>query len=159
MAVSISQASSAVTGMIADTVIDSALPAASVLDEPASPAGITPATGVASAVGGATTIADRVIAKIASRAASEIDHVAGPHRRLHLGSGARPSATAMLDGRWARVTVEVAVDYPVSLRAVTESVRAHVVGQVLALAAVEARQVDVHINRLLVADTTTGRVQ
>jgi uncharacterized alkaline shock family protein YloU len=145
--------------MIANTMTDTAPPTTSVVEKRTPPAGITPAKGVASAVGGATTIADRVITKIASQAASEIDHVAGPRRRLQFGSGTRPSATAVLDGRWARVTVEVAVDYPVSLRAVTESVRAHVAGQILALAAVEARQVDVHINQLLVADTTTGRVQ
>jgi uncharacterized alkaline shock family protein YloU len=147
--------------MIADTpMIAPGPPAASVVSDPTPPAAIPPAKGAAPTVGGTTTIADRVIAKIASQAASETDHVAGPRRRLHRGPGsARPSATAVLDGRWARVTVEVAVDYPVSLRTVSRSVRAHVVRQVLAFAAVEARQVDVRITELLVADIPTRRVQ
>jgi uncharacterized alkaline shock family protein YloU len=100
------------------------------------------------------------VAKIASEAANEVDHTTGHrHRLLGVRAGAgRPKAAAAVDGRLARISVEVGVDYPAPIPVVTRAVRARIVEQVGTLAGVDAREVDVTVSALIVADTRTPRV-
>lgn len=66
---------------------------------------------------GRLTIAPRVLARIASRAASEVDGIEsrpprGPRRRRDAGAGKPPEADVHLHGQRARVSMAVAVRYP-----------------------------------------------
>ncbi|MHA3705061.1 Asp23/Gls24 family envelope stress response protein [Jatrophihabitans sp. YIM 134969] len=99
---------------------------------------------------GRTTIADRVVEKIAAQAAVEVDHAAGLRRSLagrSLGSP-RVRATAEVDGRVAALRLDLAVDYPAPVRQVTRAVRQRVTEQVATLAGMRVDHVDITVAAL-----------
>ncbi|MFF0163956.1 hypothetical protein ACFYRY_41670 [Streptomyces sp. NPDC005263] len=90
---------------------------------------------------GATRIADRVVAKIAGRAAREA-----------LGeqpaAAAPPHASVVVHHGTARVRVHLELDYPCDIGARCRSVRRHVVERVGALVGLEVPEVAVQVERL-----------
>ncbi|MGW1958156.1 Asp23/Gls24 family envelope stress response protein [Streptomyces sp. NPDC001920] len=90
---------------------------------------------------GATRIADRVVAKIASQAARE---AVGK-----LSEGAdRPHADVVVAHDTARVRVHLELDYPTDIGARCAAVRRHVAERVGALVGMEVPEVAVHVERL-----------
>ena len=100
-----------------------------------------PLTVVAPGERGATRIADRVVAKIASQAAreviGEIPDEAGP-----------PHATVVVHHDVARVRVHLELGYPTDIGARCARVRRHVVERVRALVGMEVSEVAVQVERL-----------
>ncbi|MFH8370722.1 hypothetical protein [Streptomyces sp. NPDC018031] len=96
---------------------------------------------VVAAERGATRIADRVVAKIASQAAREAlpDTPGSP----------RPQAVVVVHDRVARVRVAVELPYPSDLGARCGAVRVRVGERVTALAGMEVPEVAVTVERLL----------
>ncbi|MEU6380571.1 hypothetical protein [Streptomyces sp. NPDC046909] len=90
---------------------------------------------------GATRIADRVVAKIASQAAreaiGEVPEDAAP-----------PHATVVVHHDTARVRVHLELDYPTDIGARCARVRRHVVERVRALVGMEVPEVAVQVERL-----------
>ncbi|MFD3488117.1 MULTISPECIES: hypothetical protein [unclassified Streptomyces] len=103
---------------------------------------------------GATTIADRVVAKIAAQAAREA-----------LGGvpegGAAPHAGVLVNHGVARVRIGVELDYPSDIGAQCGAVRHRVVQRVHALAGMEVPEVVVRVERLHSVHTRAeqGRIQ
>lgn len=96
---------------------------------------------VAAAERGATTIADRVVAKIAAQAAREaLDDV--PE------GGDPPRATVTVHHDVARVRVTLELDYPSDIGGQCGAVRHQVAQRVKALAGMEVPEVAVHVERL-----------
>lgn len=99
------------------------------------------AAQVAPAWRGATRIADRVVAKIAARAAREA-----------LGTvpadGSPPHATVTVRHDVARVRISVELDYPSDIGAQCGAVRRRVAERVKALAGMEVPEVAVQVERL-----------
>ncbi|MFF2527067.1 Asp23/Gls24 family envelope stress response protein [Streptomyces liangshanensis] len=96
---------------------------------------------VVAAERGVTTIADRVVAKIAARAAREaLDRV--PE------GGEAPHASVTLHHGAARVRVGVELDYPSDIGARCGAVRQRVSQRVHGLAGVEVAEVVVQVERL-----------
>ncbi|MFF5157267.1 hypothetical protein ACFY3N_13580 [Streptomyces sp. NPDC000348] len=94
---------------------------------------------------GATRIADRVVAKIASQAARE---AVGP-----LPPGAAPAnATVVVRHEAARVRVHVELDYPGDIGGRCAQVRRQVVHRVRALAGMHVPEVVVLVERLHLRD-------
>lgn len=90
---------------------------------------------------GATRIADRVVAKIASQAARE---VVGD-----VPDEAAPAqATVVVHHEVARVRVHLELDYPTDIGARCARVRRHVAERVRALVGMEVPEVAVHVERL-----------
>ncbi|AYG83684.1 hypothetical protein DWB77_05882 [Streptomyces hundungensis] len=99
---------------------------------------------------GATRIADRVVAKIAARAAREaLDHV--PE------NGAPPRASVTVHHDSARVHVSVELGYPGDLGGQCGAVRRQVAERVRALAGMEVPEVAVRIERLHATDAGGNR--
>ncbi|NUO43470.1 MAG: hypothetical protein HOV73_06425 [Streptomyces sp.] len=100
-----------------------------------------PLTVVAPGERGATRIADRVVAKIASQAAREVigdlPDEAGP-----------PHATVVVHHDVARVRVHLELGYPTDIGARCARVRRHVVERVRALVGMEVSEVAVQVERL-----------
>ncbi|MGW0334011.1 hypothetical protein ACWD0J_19435 [Streptomyces sp. NPDC003011] len=90
---------------------------------------------------GVTRIADRVVAKIAGRAAhealGELPQDAGP-----------PHATVVVHHETARIRVHLELDYPSDIGARCSRVRRHVVERVGALVGIEVLEVAVQVERL-----------
>jgi uncharacterized alkaline shock family protein YloU len=112
---------------------------------------------------GTTTIADGVVAKIASQAAIEVES-ASASRRTVLGvprslSRRRPAASVAVDGRLARIRLNVAIDYPAPIRAITRQVRTQVVEQVRSMTGIDVKEVDITVTALLQETSTPPRVQ
>jgi uncharacterized alkaline shock family protein YloU len=104
---------------------------------------------------GRTTIADRVVARVATRAVAEVEQTGGAARQLigitigpQTGEGtARVSART--DGHLAMIQLRVSLAYPAPVRAVTREVRRHVIERVTGLTGLEVRHVDIEVARLL----------
>ncbi|WP_374205067.1 Asp23/Gls24 family envelope stress response protein [Streptomyces sp. TRM72054] len=117
-------------------------------DEPRGADAVTPA-----GERGQTTIADRVVAKIAAQAAREA-----------LGKlpqdAARPHATVVVHHDVARVHVDLELDYPSDIGSRCGQVRRHVVERVGALVGMEVPEVAVQVERLhLAAHAAQGRTR
>lgn len=125
-------------------------------------------TTVAAPERGATRIADRVVAKIASQAAREAlpplpPDAVPPHatvvvRRQTAGSGGPGDAPT----HSAQVRVSVELGYPSDIGAHCSAVRRHVAERVRALAGMEVPEVAVQVERLHLAHgpgTAQGRTQ
>ncbi|MGW0117215.1 Asp23/Gls24 family envelope stress response protein [Streptomyces sp. NPDC003327] len=101
---------------------------------------------------GATTIADRVVAKIAAQAAREglgrVPEGASP-----------PHASVAVHRDVARVSVSLELDYPSDVGRQCGAVRGRVRSRVEELAGMEVHEVSVHVERLHSAHTrsTAGR--
>ncbi|MFI8933113.1 hypothetical protein ACIG3E_36285 [Streptomyces sp. NPDC053474] len=109
---------------------------------------------VAPAERGATRIADRVIAKIAARAAREAlwslpEGAAPPHATVSVLARARGSARAgEAPAAAARIRISLELDYPSDIGGQCAAVRRHVTERVHALAGMEVPEVAVQVERL-----------
>ncbi len=105
---------------------------------------------------GRLVVADRVVEKIASQAATEVDRATGAPRRvlgLSLGSATgsaedRPQVSAHVDWPVATVSVVMSVAWPAPVLEVTEQVRRHVEEQLATLAGVRTAGVDIRVTAL-----------
>ncbi|MDK1346123.1 Asp23/Gls24 family envelope stress response protein [Streptomyces sp. 378] len=93
---------------------------------------------------GATRIADRVVAKIASQAAHEAVGTLPP-------DADRPSASVVVHHEVAHVRVHIELDYPCDIGARCREVRHQVVERVGSLAGMQVPEVVVHVERLHLA--------
>ncbi|MEU0525842.1 hypothetical protein [Streptomyces niveus] len=109
---------------------------------------------VAAAERGATTIADRVVAKIAAQAAREALHGVPE-------GGEAPHASVLVHHGVARVRIGVELDYPSDIGAQCGAVRHRVARRVHALAGMEVPEVVVTVERLHSAQSRAaqGRIR
>jgi uncharacterized alkaline shock family protein YloU len=116
---------------------------------------------------GRTTIADRVVEKIAGQAAIEVDHVTGVPRRVlgqtlgKVKADSQARASAKVDGSLVSISVRVAVEYPTPVRSAAAAVRQHVMSTVHALCGLDVVEVHVDVPHFYssAATTPTRRVQ
>lgn len=110
---------------------------------------------------GTTTLADKVVEKIAARAAVDVAHAGGLSRRVAGHDFGTPSvrANAEIDGHVASLQLELAVEYPASARATTRGVREHVTERVATLCDLTVDHIDITVAILRRADTERKRVQ
>lgn len=113
---------------------------------------------------GRTSIAGRVVEKIAARAVDEIGPAGGAARRLlgvplgvEDGRG-KAQAVAELDGEIAVVAVRMSITYPAPIRHTAEAARDRVIIRVGELTGLQVKQVDIDITRLT-PPTSHSRVQ
>ncbi|MFJ4919044.1 hypothetical protein [Streptomyces sp. NPDC088725] len=110
---------------------------------------------MAAAGRGSTSIADRVVAKIAAQAAREaLGHV--PE------DGEAPHAMVTVHHDSARVRVGLELDYPSDIGAQCGAVRGQVARRVKALAGMEVPEVEVRVEKLHSAhsrDASQGRIR
>ncbi|MER6356932.1 hypothetical protein ABT186_35270 [Streptomyces sp. NPDC001634] len=100
-----------------------------------------PRTVVPPGARGATRIADRVVAKIATQAAREALDRLPP-------DAATPHATVVVHHETARVHISVELDYPTDIGGRCRAVRRRVAERVGALAGMEVHEVAVQVERL-----------
>ncbi|MBA3527807.1 MAG: Asp23/Gls24 family envelope stress response protein [Propionibacteriaceae bacterium] len=99
---------------------------------------------------GRLVVAEKVIEKIASQAASEVSVSAGRSGGIlgigaHTDTTARPKVTVELSGRTATIEVETGVVYPTPLKQATGRIRDHIISRVQELTGVDVRRVDITI--------------
>ena len=115
---------------------------------------------------GQIVLQDRVVSRIASRAASEVAGVGSAAPRVlgmalaapgldRLGSRtddlqALPTVAAQVDGRRVFVTVTASVAYPQGFQDTAQQVRDRVTDRVSVLTGLEVAEVDVHVTALVV---------
>lgn len=103
---------------------------------------------------GVVSIADAVVEKIASRAATEIDHVGGTASRVlgvavgSDGADSSPKVRARVDGSIVVLDVRLSVTYPAPVGRVTRQVRDHLIERISALTGLSVRQVDITVTAL-----------
>ena len=130
---------------------------------------------VGAAAVGQIVLADRVVSRIASRAANEVAGVGSAAPRLlgvaltapgldRLGQRtddlqALPTVAAHIDGRRVFVTVTVSVAYPRPLQDTAQQIRQRIYERLTELTGLEVVQVDVHISALVVQSEPTVRVR
>lgn len=131
---------------------------------PASPASGSDADAVTSLVPaeerGRTTIADKVVERIASIAANEVESVIDTRTGwTRVVRGRLPRAEAVVAGGTSRITVEVAATWPTPLNSVAGRVRDHVSERVSTLTGVNVTAVDVSIADVVHLETAERRVK
>jgi uncharacterized alkaline shock family protein YloU len=104
---------------------------------------------------GRTTIADRVVTRVAARAVAEVEQTGGVARELagitlgrQTGAGTA-HVSARIDGHLTMIALRLSVNYPAPVRTLTREVRSHVIERVTRLTGLEVRQVDIDVARLL----------
>jgi uncharacterized alkaline shock family protein YloU len=111
---------------------------------------------VDAAVRGRTTIATRVVEKVAAQAAIEVDAATGPPRRLFgaiLGApraDARARASAKIDETRVTLTMSIAVQYPEPVREVAARVRRNVSTRIARYCGMQVLHIDVTVPALVV---------
>jgi uncharacterized alkaline shock family protein YloU len=114
---------------------------------------------------GRTEIADRVLAKIADRAVTEIEDAGGAARRvlgIRLGRDSMettPCVTAKVDGGLAMLRMRISVAYPAPVREVTRRLRELIRTRVGELTGLDVREVDIEVARLLATEQAGRRVR
>lgn len=108
---------------------------------------------------GSLTIADKVVVRIASIAAREVEHVIDSRAGWTQMYKSMPRATAKVAGGRTRVGVEVAASWPSPLPTVTAQVRDRVSEQVASLTGITVVAVDVTLAEVLRQEITTRRVR
>ena len=114
---------------------------------------------------GLISVADTVVAKLASRAAVEVDDVGAAASRVlgkelsggvldRLGLkgselGVLPSCHAQVDGQLAFVTLNLSVRYPISVRQAAGAVRERVISRVGQMTGLQIVEVDVKVPALV----------
>ncbi|GAA2331884.1 Asp23/Gls24 family envelope stress response protein [Dactylosporangium salmoneum] len=111
------------------------------------PAGAQPGAVVPSP--GSISIAEKVVAKLASLAALEMPDAAATAQRA-LGR-TRPRASARVEGDVAVIDLEIGVRWPASVPQVTAAVRRHVRERLTSLTGLTIAEV-----RIVVTDLATG---
>ena len=104
---------------------------------------------------GRTSLADRVVTKVAAQAVSEVEQTGGVARQVagitfgrQTGQGlARVSAR--VDGHLAMIELRLTLAYPAPVRTLTREVRSHVMERVNYLTGLEVRHVDIEVASLL----------
>jgi uncharacterized alkaline shock family protein YloU len=114
---------------------------------------------------GQTSVADRVVEKVAAQAVAEVDNATGtPRQLLGVTLGATTEETparvdASVDGGLVTVRVQMAVAWPASVRHVTRQVREHVTRQVEELTNLRVAEVDIEVAHLLTETRQPARVE
>ncbi|MFD5766767.1 Asp23/Gls24 family envelope stress response protein [Streptomyces sp. NPDC127049] len=98
---------------------------------------------------GATTIADRVVAKISAQAAREA--LGGVPKGGH-----PPHASVAVHRDAARISISLELDYPTDVGRRCGAVRGRVRGRVEELVGMEVHEVSVHVERLHSARTSSA---
>ncbi|WP_436760115.1 Asp23/Gls24 family envelope stress response protein [Streptosporangium sp. V21-05] len=103
---------------------------------------------------GRTDISDRVVSRIAARAAGEVARVreVGERGPLSFRGGTR----ATLDGELTTLRLDVTVEYPAPIREVAEEVRHHVARRVMALTGKDVGYIDVLVTNVTPAHDDHG---
>ncbi|KQT91528.1 hypothetical protein ASG49_10925 [Marmoricola sp. Leaf446] len=108
---------------------------------------------------GRTVIADRVVERIASAAAAEVESTVDSRGGFgRLVRGKLPSAEAVVAGSTSRIAVEVGAIWPTSLPVLAARVRDHVGERVHTLAGVEVTAVDVTVADVVHSTAPSRRV-
>jgi uncharacterized alkaline shock family protein YloU len=108
---------------------------------------------------GRTTIADGVVGRIASIAASEVEAVVDTRKGwTKLVRKGLPHAEAKVAGSTTAITVEVAATWPTPLARLTEQVREHVTERIDTLVGVTVSRVDVTVADVVHLDAPPRRV-
>lgn len=114
---------------------------------------------------GRLTVEDRVVEKTAGYAVTLAPHAAAAPRRV-LGvslGGARPDHTAdvsaRVEGEVATVRATIAVQWPHSVREVTDAVRRRIRDEVQTVADVTVHQIDLDVVSMTLPQPARGRVQ
>jgi uncharacterized alkaline shock family protein YloU len=99
---------------------------------------------------GITTLAPRVVEKIAARAAGEVAQVFGLSRTLagHTLGAERVRADAELDGHVAVLRLDLSVAFPAPLIPLTRTVREHVTNTVQTLCGLHVDHIDLTVAAL-----------
>ena len=109
---------------------------------------------------GRTTIADKVVQRVASIATAEIEAVVDTRKGwTKLIRKGLPHAEAVVAGGTSRITVEVAATWPSPLAQVAAQVREHVSRQVVEITGVAVSRVDVTVADVVHLDSAPSRVQ
>jgi uncharacterized alkaline shock family protein YloU len=104
---------------------------------------------------GRTTIADRVVAQIATLAVAEVGQTGGAARQLiglTLGrqTGEGPARVSVrVNGNLAMIEMRLSLAYPAPVRSLTREVRRHVMERVTTFTGIEVRHVDIEVACLL----------
>lgn len=114
---------------------------------------------------GRTSVADRVVNKVAARAVAEVESATGTARHL-LGVSLGPTTEqtqarvdATVDGGLVTVRVEIAVAWPNSVRHVTRQVREHLTRRVEELTDLRVAEVDIEVPHLLTEAREPARAE
>lgn len=112
---------------------------------------------------GETTITPEVVAKVARKAASEIDGVelvsgGGIRGLLSMARAAPPGASADVASRQTALDLNVSVVWPRPVRSVTDQVRAAVRSKVEELTGYEVTDVDINVESLPAPSRPRNRV-
>ncbi|QXJ21695.1 Asp23/Gls24 family envelope stress response protein [Actinomadura graeca] len=109
--------------------------------------------------GGKTHIADGVVAKIASRAASDVGGVhsmgdggafGNVRERLPGAAGANRGVSVQVGERQAAVDLDLVVDYGVSIPELANAVRDNVIGEVQHMCGLEVVEVNIDVEDIYV---------
>jgi uncharacterized alkaline shock family protein YloU len=104
---------------------------------------------------GRTTIADRVVAQVATQAVAEVAQTGGAARQLigiSLGrqTGQGPArVSARVDGNLAMIEIRLTLAYSAPVGSLSREVRRHVMERVASLTGIEVRHVNIEVARLL----------
>ena len=118
-------------------------------------------TGRDAGTRGSTTLSDRVIEKIAARAALEISDCVGLERRI-AGIGTRHpgvNATATTDGSITGLSLTLGILYPAPITTTTRAVRTHVQERVGTLCDLTVDHIDIKVAALIRPDRKEKRVR
>lgn len=110
---------------------------------------------------GITTLADRVVEKIAARAATEVAHCTGIPRAVVGITTGKPAvqADAVIDGSVARLSLRLGIEYPAPITATTRRVRGHVVEAVQRMCGVKVDHLDITVAAVARPHRKEQRVQ
>ncbi|MFJ2031930.1 Asp23/Gls24 family envelope stress response protein [Streptosporangium sp. NPDC087985] len=92
---------------------------------------------------GRTDIPERVVSRIAARAAREVPWVREVHERGPLAFGGH--TRAVVNGELATLSLDMSVEYPAPLLQVTETVRRHVADRVRTLTGLHIGHIDIDV--------------
>jgi uncharacterized alkaline shock family protein YloU len=104
---------------------------------------------------GRTTIADRVVTRVATRAVAEVEQTGGVARQLmgitigRQGGEGAARVSVRIDGHLAMIQLRLSLAYPAPVRSLTREVRTHVIERVTGLTGFEVRHVDIEVVSLL----------
>ncbi len=114
---------------------------------------------------GRLLIHDRVVEKVAARAATEVERATGTPRTVlgrTLGRATEDSAvrtSADVDGDLVTVTVSIAVEWPTPVREVAAEVRRRIVQRIEEIVGLQVVEVDIDVPTLLTRRTPPPRVR
>jgi uncharacterized alkaline shock family protein YloU len=114
---------------------------------------------------GQTTLADRVVERIATQAVTEVADVGGATNRVlgeTLGGSAEARSadvSATADDMTAQLRVRLSIAYPASVARTTKAVRAHLIQRLDELTGLAVTQVDITVTALYSTRSERRRVR